>query len=84
MGANVRVRDRRNHSPRAEKLVEEQGEVLVTEQGTARHRLVLHTPPVRTEAPGRKDYMARLRRHQPRPLTQAEATALDEASRGER
>ena len=84
MAATATVRDLRNHFPRVKKLVEEQGEVVVTEQGTAKYRLVLHTPTVRKEAPGHKDYMARLRRHQPRPLSQAEATALYEANRGAR
>jgi antitoxin (DNA-binding transcriptional repressor) of toxin-antitoxin stability system len=84
MAATATVRDLRNHFPRVKKLVEEQGEVVVTERGTAKYRLVLHTPAVRTKAPGRKDYMARLRRHQPRPLSRAEATALDEANRGAR
>ena len=84
MAATATVRDLRNHFPRVKKLVEEQGEVVVTERGTARYRLVLHTPAVGKGAPGRKDYMARLRRYQPRPLSQAEATALDEANRGAR
>lgn len=84
MAATATVRDLRNHFPQVKKLVEEQGEVVVTEQGTAKYRLVLHTPAVRKAAPGRKDYMARLRRFQPRPLSQAEAKALDEANRGAR
>ncbi len=84
MAATATVRDLRNHFPQVKRLVEEQGEVVVTEQGMAKYRLVLHTPAVRKTAPGRKDYMARLRRHQPRPLSRAEATALDEANRGER
>lgn len=50
----------------------------------AMYRLVLPEPAVRKKAPGRKNYMARLRRHQPRPLSRAEATALDEANRGAR
>ena len=83
MAATATVRDLRNRFPLVKKLVEEQGEVVVTEQGTAKYRLVLHTPAVR-KAPGRKDYMARLRRHQPRPLSKAEAAALDEANRGAR
>jgi len=84
MAATATVRDLRNHFPKVKRLVEEQGEVVVTEQGTAKYRLVLHTPSVRKRAPRPKDYMARLRRYQPRPLSRAEARALDEANRGER
>ncbi len=84
MAATATIRDLRNHFPKVKKLVEEQGEVVVTEQGAAKYRLTLHTPAVRKGAPDRKDYMARLRRYQPRPLSRAEATALDEVNRGSR
>ena len=84
MAASATVRDLRNHFPKVKKLVEEQGEVVVTEQGAAKYRLVLHTPALQKGAPRRKDYMARLRRYQRRPLSRAEATALDEANRGAR
>lgn len=84
MAATATVRDLRNHFPKVKRLVEEQGEVVVTEQGTAKYRLVLHTPSVRRRRPRPKDYLARLRRYQPRPLSRAEARALDEANRGAR
>ena len=84
MPAKATVRELRNHFPRVKKLVEEQGEVLVTDQGTPRYRLTLYTPAVHEGTAPAKDYMARLRRHQPRPLTAAEAEALDEENRGPR
>lgn len=84
MAASATVRDLRNHFPKVKRLVEEQGEVLVTEQGTAKYRLVLYTPTVGKRAARPKDYLARLRRHQPRPLSRAEAMALDEVNRGAR
>ena len=84
MAATATVRDLRNHFPKVKKLVEEEGEVVVTEQGAAKYRLVLHTPAVRKGASRPKDYLARMRRYQPHPLSRAEATALDEANRGAR
>ena len=84
MPAKATVRELRNHFPRVKKLVEEQGEVLVTDQGTPRYRLTLYTPAANEGTAPAKDYMARLRRHQPRPLTAAEAEVLDEENRGAR
>jgi antitoxin (DNA-binding transcriptional repressor) of toxin-antitoxin stability system len=84
MPTEVTVRDLRNHFPKLRKLVEEQGEVVVTDQGTPRYRLTLYTPAVREPPPPPKDYLARLRRHQPRPLSAAAARALDDENRGAR
>lgn len=84
MAAKASVRELRNQFPKVKRLVEEQGEVLVTEQGTPRYRLTLYTPAVREGAPPAKDYLARLRRHQPRPLGAAAARALDDENRGTR
>jgi antitoxin (DNA-binding transcriptional repressor) of toxin-antitoxin stability system len=84
MAATASVRELRNQFPRVRKLVEEAGEVVVTEQGAPRYRLTLYTPPGRLNARKPKDYMARLRRYQPRPISAVAATALDEANRGDR
>jgi antitoxin (DNA-binding transcriptional repressor) of toxin-antitoxin stability system len=84
MPATASVRELRNRFPRVKQLVEREGEVLVTEQGTPRYRLTLYRAPKRKRRPGPKDYMARLRRHQPRPLTPAAASALHELNRGDR
>lgn len=82
--ATATIRELRNNFPRVRKLVDEQGEVVVTEKGTPRFRLTLYVPPRRTQPPPSKDYIARLRKHQPRTMTAAEAKALDEANRGSR
>jgi antitoxin (DNA-binding transcriptional repressor) of toxin-antitoxin stability system len=78
------IRELRNEFPRVKRLVEAAGEVVVTDQGTPRYRLLLYTPATRKRKPRKKDYMARLRRHQPRPLSAAEAQALHDANRGSR
>jgi hypothetical protein len=38
----------------------------------------------RPKTPAPKDYLARLRRHQPKPMSAADAAALDELNRGQR
>lgn len=84
MGATATIRELRNHFPRVKKLVEQEGEVVVTDQGTPRYRLTLYTPVDRKTAPAAKNYMARLRRHQPRRMSAAMARALHDANRGDR
>jgi antitoxin (DNA-binding transcriptional repressor) of toxin-antitoxin stability system len=83
MAATASVRDLRNRFPAIRKLVEAEGEVIVTDQGTPRYRILRYTPaPAQRPAP--KNYMRRMRRHQPRPLGAAAARALDQENRGER
>jgi antitoxin (DNA-binding transcriptional repressor) of toxin-antitoxin stability system len=82
MPATATVRELRNHFPRVKKLVETEGEVVVTERGVSKYRLTLHTPPPRQPPP--VDYWARLTTSQPRPLTAAAARALHEENRGDR
>lgn len=72
------------YEPKVKKLVEKEGEVIVTEQGTAGYRLTPCAPAEPRKRPAVKDYLARLRRHQPRPLGAASAKALHDANRGER
>lgn len=84
MAATASIRELRNQFPRVKKLVERDGEVLVTDQGTPRYRLTLYAPPKRKQASVPKDYLARLRRHQPRPITAAMSKALETLNRGER
>lgn len=84
MAATATVRELRNHFPKVRKLVETEGEVVVTEQGTPKYRLTRFTPTTGRKAPAPKDYLGRLRRHQPRPSSAAAAKALDEANRGTR
>ena len=84
MAATATIRDLRNHFPRVKRLVDEEGEVVVTDRGAPKYRLILYVPTGRKKMPARKDYLARLRRHQPRPISAAKAAALHEANRGER
>ena len=84
MIATATVRELRNHFPRVKKLIERQGEVVVTDRGAARYRLTLYTPAGGSHVPAPKDYLARLRRYQPHPISAAAARALHDANRGGR
>lgn len=84
MAGTATLRTLRNQFPQVRKLVETEGEVLVTERGTPRYRLLLYTPPPKPPGSPPKDYMARLRRFQKRPLSSAAAKALHEDNRGQR
>ena len=84
MAATATIRDLRNRFPMIRKLVEDEGEVIVTEHGTPKYRLTRLTPADRQKPSLPKDYLARLRRHQPRPMSAAAARALNDANRGER
>ena len=84
MARSATVRDLRNRFPMVRKLVESEGEVLLTERGKTRYRLTLYTPAHSAKEPALKDYMARMKRHQPKPISRAAAKALDEDNRGER
>ncbi len=83
MPATATIRDLRNSFPKIRKLVETDGEVLLSESGVTKYRLILHTVrPVKTPPP--VDYWARLSAYQPVPLTRAQARALHDENRGDR
>lgn len=84
MASTATIRELRNHFPRIRKLVEQEGEVVVTDQGRPAYRLTRYMPPGRKKAAAPKDYLARLRRYQPRPISAAAARDLDDANRGDR
>jgi hypothetical protein len=84
MAAKATIRELRNEFPKVRKLIEEEGEVLVTEKGTPRYRLTRYVSRGHKRLPAPKDYLARLRRHQPRPLSAAAARALNNLNRGDR
>ena len=84
MAATATIRELRNQFPKVRKLVEEEGEVVVTDQGRPSYRLTRYAPAARTPRPAPKDYLARLRRHQPHPIDATAARALDDANRGGR
>lgn len=81
--ATATIRELRNSFPRVRKALESEGEVVITEQGTPKYRLVRYSSaPAGRARP--KDYLARLKRHQPRPMSAAAAAALRDANRGDR
>jgi antitoxin (DNA-binding transcriptional repressor) of toxin-antitoxin stability system len=84
MSAIATIRDLRNRFPHVKKLVEQEGEVVVIEQGTPKYRLTRYSQTGRKPPAPPKDYVKRLRRHQPRPISPASARALHDANRGER
>ena len=84
MPATASIRDLRNNFPRVKKLVEQEGEVVVTEQGTPRYRLTRYTPASRMARPAPKDYLERLRQYQSRPIRKAAAREIHDANRGDR
>ena len=84
MAASATIRELRNDFPRIRKLVEQEGEVVVTDQGTPAYRLTRYTTAEHHSTPAPKDYLARLRRHQPRPMRTAAARALRDEGRGDR
>lgn len=83
MPATVTIRDLRNKFPKIRKLVETEGEVLLSESGRTKYRLVLHTAPP-AKAPPTIDFWARLTSYQPTPLTAAQSRGLHDENRGDR
>jgi antitoxin (DNA-binding transcriptional repressor) of toxin-antitoxin stability system len=83
MPMTATIRDLRNHFPKVRKLVESDGEVLLSERGKAKYRLTLHTPPS-DKTPAPVDYWARLTAYQPVAITAAQAQSLREENRGDR
>ena len=77
------IRDLRNRFPQIRKLVESEGEVVLTEKGKPRYRLSLYTP-TRAGLPPAVDYWARLESYQPQAMTEDQARALHEENRGDR
>jgi hypothetical protein len=84
MPRSATVRDLRNRFPKVRKLLETEGEVVLTERGKTRYRLTLYTPAHPVKEPPPKDYMARIKRYQPKPMSRAAAKAFDKNWRGER
>ncbi len=83
MANSASIRDLRNHFPKIRKLIETEGEVLLTENGKPRYRLTPYTPQ-RKKKSSPVDYWARLNSYQPEALTEAQARALHEENRGDR
>jgi antitoxin (DNA-binding transcriptional repressor) of toxin-antitoxin stability system len=76
------IRDLRTRFPKVRRLLEQQGEIVVTDRGEPILILLPYT--ARRTRPRTVDYFARLRRRMPKPLSKSARQALDEADRGER
>jgi prevent-host-death family protein len=77
------IRDLRTRFPEIRRLLEEEGEILITDHG--KPIVVLRPYRERRNArPRAVDYYARLTARMPRTLTAAQREELDEANRGER
>jgi antitoxin (DNA-binding transcriptional repressor) of toxin-antitoxin stability system len=77
------VRDLRTRFPRIRRLLEQEGEVIITHRGQP--IVVLRAYEPRAPRSTRDiDYLARLRQRMPKPLTRAARRGLDEAERDER
>lgn len=77
------IRDLRTRFPEIRKLLEREGEIVVTDRG--KPVVLLRTydgSTAQRSAP--VNYYGRLRQRMPKRLTQAQRRALDEADRGER
>jgi antitoxin (DNA-binding transcriptional repressor) of toxin-antitoxin stability system len=83
MTATATIRDLRNRFPKIRKILEAEGEVVLTESGQSRYRLIPYVAPAKT-SPTPVDYWARLTSLQPTPMTAAQAGELHEENRGDR
>jgi prevent-host-death family protein len=82
--ATTTVRELRNHFHKVKEIVEAEGEVIVTYKGRPTYKLTLYRPVPGVKAGQSKDYMARLRRHQLRPMRTAAAKSLNDENRSGR
>ncbi len=79
------VRELRGSFPTVRKLVESEGSVIVSERGRPKYLLKLYTPPPGAKPKAKdKDYLARLKKFQPRPISNTAARTLHEENRGDR
>jgi antitoxin (DNA-binding transcriptional repressor) of toxin-antitoxin stability system len=83
MPKTASIRDLRNRFPAVRRIVESEGEVLLTEAGTPKYRLMLHTTPP-GKSPSPVNYWTRLTSYQPDPISAKQAAALHEENRGDR
>ena len=77
------IRDLRTRFPEVRKLLEREGEIVVTDRGKPVVVLKAYVA-TRPPRPSTVNYYRRLRRRMAKPLTSAQRRTLDEADRGER
>jgi antitoxin (DNA-binding transcriptional repressor) of toxin-antitoxin stability system len=81
--ATATIRDLRTRFPHLKAIIARDGELIVTDRGRPAYVLRGYIAPP-AEPRKKISYFERLARRQPRPLSAASASALDEADRGER
>jgi prevent-host-death family protein len=81
--ATATVRDLRTQFPRIRRLLEQEGEVIVTDHGRPVVVLRPYEERSKRNAPV-VDYFERLRRRMPQPLSERARRALEDENRGER
>ena len=77
------IRDLRTKFPQVRRIVETEGEVVVTERGEPRFLLRPYVRPV-SRKPRRVDFYKRLVARMPKMLTEKQSRAIDELNRGDR
>jgi hypothetical protein len=83
MPSTASIRDLRNRFPKVRKILESEGEVVLTEGGKARYRLTRYSEAA-PKAPPPVDYWARLIAYQPKAISAEAIKALNKESRGDR
>lgn len=76
------IRDLRNAFPRVRRILEEEGELVLTSGGRPLYKLVPYVPPA--GAPASFDYWGRLVGSQPKALSKAQSRELHDENRGDR
>jgi hypothetical protein len=83
MAATATIRELRFRFRKVKKLLEAEGEILVTEKGKPRYRLALYTPSL-SNTPPPVDYWARLNAYHPQAMSKSESQSLHEEIRRDR
>jgi len=83
MGPTATVRDLRTRFPEIKKLIDREGEVIVTDHGEPSFVLRRYRPET-SKRPAAVDYFARLVGRMPKPMSRKKTKALDDANREER
>lgn len=77
------IRQLRTQFPKVRKMIEREGEVVVTERGQAAYVIKPYAAPKKKRKP-KKNYMARLLSYMPKPISAEASREIDELNRGDR
>lgn len=78
------IRQLRTEFPKVRKMIEREGEIVVTERGQAAYVIRPYTAPRKRAKAEPFDYYARLVRRMPKPISAEASKAIDELNRGDR